>query len=694
MKRIGYLRRHSARGVTAIGHDMISPPKLLRKIRESVHKLIEERATCYEYEILPLLRETGIFFLTWDQLTPVEKKSAKAFFRTHVFPILTPLAVDPSHPFPFLSNLSVSLGLMVKHPRRGVPSFARIKIPNTLPQWIRLWDDSMRFIRLQDLIKHHLQEFFPKVSIEDVLAFRVTRNADVEYPEDDIEDILDVVEEELKMRHTAEVVRLETEPKPAENILRFLKEELDLSEECLFENQGELNFRTLDEISSLPLPQFKFRSWAPVTPHPFNKTRNNIFSRHFHQDLLLHHPYESFSGSVERFIRDAVKDPTVLAIKMTLYRTEKESPLISLLAEAAYSGKQVVCIVEPKARFDEAQNMQWGEMLEKAGVHVVYGMVGFKIHAKMVLVVRKENGDYRFYCHIGTGNYNAETAKHYTDLGLFTTDPMITTEVIQFFNYLTGFSLKQNYKTLLVSPFNLKQRMLELIEEEIDFAKCGFPSEMIAKMNSLEDQQICEALYRASQAGVDIHLIVRGICCLQPGIPGMSDNIRVRSIVGQFLEHSRLYYFRSGKQRIEQGKFFISSADWMFRNMHSRIEVAVPIHHDALKKECWDILQLYLADEYQSWELRENGQYQLIDPDLLNTAYAVQHRFINCAREKSLKKRSLYATKTSHRSSRDSRKKRDLRAFWKIGYLKASDSEGTKKNEKKRAGYLKDRQVR
>ena len=697
MKRIGYIRQKSESGATTIGHDMAYPPHLFQEIRKRVQALIHERAHCYESEILPRLQEQGVLLLKWNELTPEQKIYANTFFRKNVFPVLTPLAVDPSHPFPFLSNLSVSLGIMLRHPITKVRSFARIKIPNTLPQWVEIGErnvnDPYQFVRLQDVIRHHLQELFPEVEIENVMAFRVTRNADIEYTEEAVDDILDVIEEELRLRHTAELVRLEIEASADPNILHFLTTELELNEESVFENQGELNFRTLDEIANLNLPHLKFRSWIPVTPYPFDK-HQSIFEKIAQEDILLHHPYESFSGSIERLVREAVKDPNVLAIKMTLYRTEKESALIPLLTKAAYSGKQVVCIVEPKARFDEAQNIQWGEMLERAGVHVVYGMMGFKIHAKLTLIVRKEHSDYRFYCHLGTGNYNSDTAKLYTDLGLLTSDRTITAEVIQLFNYLTGLSMNRNYKSLLVSPLNMKQHFLNYIEQEIQFAKAGQPAQIIAKMNSLEDQQLCDALYRAAAAGVSIDLIVRGICCVQPGIPKLSENIRIRSVVGQFLEHSRIYYFRSGKLNPVQGNFFINSADWMFRNMHSRVEVSVPIQSESLKQECWDILALYLQDEYQSWELKEKGQYELKAPILDDPATAVQMQLMNYAREKFITRRSLYGTQAAGHSSRNSRKKRDLRTVWKSRYLTATDDERPKKNETKRRGPIKDHPTR
>lgn len=613
MKRVGFLKRAAASGVPWVGSDQMPPGKLLNEIRHIVLKHQEHRYQIYEKTLLPELIKNGIIFLKWKDLSAAEKKSAVDYFKNKVFPVLTPLAVDRSHPFPFLSNLSVSLGLTLHYPKRKEGLIARVKIPTVLPQWVQVataaGDTSYKLIGLQDLIANNLEELFPEMIIENVMPFRVTRNADIETMTDDIEDRLDLVEEELRMRRVAQIVRLEHSPTTDPSMLNFLKGEIELAAEDLYEIKGEISYQSLTEIANLNVPQLRYKAHTPSRPEEFLDEARDVFSIIRGKDVLVHHPYQSFPDSVEKFVRDAVKDPHVLAIKITLYRSGENNPLIPLLVRAAELGKQVVVVIELKARFDEARNIYWSEMLEKAGVHVIYGVVGKKIHAKTILVIRQEQDTYRFYSHIGTGNYNPATAKLYTDFSLFTSDKRIGSELIEVFNFLTGLSLKKSYQKLMVAPVNMRKRFIYYIHKEKDFAKAKQPARIIAKMNSLEDQEICEALYEASKAGVKIDLIVRGFCSLRPGVPGMSENITVTSIIGRFLEHSRVFYFQRGKTDPLDGKFYMGSADWMYRNLNNRIEVIVPIEDHDQKEEVFKTLEYLIQDKVLGWDLHQDGNY-------------------------------------------------------------------------------------
>ncbi len=613
MKRVGFLKRAAASGVPWVGSDQMPPSKLLNEVRHIVLKHQEQRYQVYEKNLLPELIKNGIIFLKWKDLNPLEKKSAFDYFKNKVFPVLTPLAVDRSHPFPFLSNLSVSLGITLHYPKRKEGLFARVKIPTVLPQWVQVataaGDTSYKLVGLQDLISNNLEELFPEMIIENVMPFRVTRNADFESMTDDIEDRLDLVEEELRMRRVAQIVRLEHSATADPSMLNFLRDELELTADDLYEVKGEISYQTLNEIANLNVPQLRFKAHTPSRPEEFIDEARDVFSIIRGKDVLVHHPYQSFPDSVEKFVRDAVKDPHVLAIKITLYRSGENNPLIPLLVRAAELGKQVVVVIELKARFDEARNIYWSEMLEKAGVHVIYGVVGKKIHAKTILVIRQEQDTYRFYSHIGTGNYNPATAKLYTDFSLFTSDKRIGSELIEVFNFLTGLSLKKSYQKLMVAPVNMRKRFIYYINKEKDFAKAKQPARIIAKMNSLEDQEICEALYEASRAGVKIDLIVRGFCSLRPGVPGMSENITVTSVIGRFLEHSRVFFFQRGKTDPVEGKFYMGSADWMYRNLNNRIEVIVPIEDRDQKEEVLKTLEYMIQDKVLGWDLHPDGNY-------------------------------------------------------------------------------------
>ncbi len=612
MKRVGGLRRQSAAGVVSQSPDGLGPQEQLMVIRHAVLPMLAEQADCFSRSIRPALIEHGVYLLEWDQVPEAGKAAARRFFQANIFPVLTPLAVDPGHPFPFISNLSDSLGVVLAQPGRTEQMFARVKVPETLPRWIRLGgaesEGQFRFVRLSDIIRHNLQDLFPEMKIIDVMPFRLTRNADVQRDDDDAEDLLEVVEEELRQRRFARAVRLEHGPNPNPWIIQFLKQELGLAAEDIYELPGELDYSDLRPISELQLPKLRFENWTPIIPPALADEDADVFGVIRSGDLLVHHPYESFNASVERFIKAAAEDPKVLAIKMTVYRTGDDSPFIHTLIRAAEARKQVVCIVELNARFDEERNIVLAQELENAGVHVVYGVVGLKTHTKLALVVRQDPDGIRCYAHIGTGNYNVQTSRLYTDLGLFTCDPAITSDVVELFHYLTGRSLKTNYGKLLVAPVNMKERFRAMIAREVAHQAAGRPAHIIAKMNSLEDTDVCRDLCAASQAGLSIDLIVRGLCTLRPGMPG-SENIRVMSVIGRFLEHSRIFYFRNGAADPLDGEFYIGSADWMSRNLLARVEAIVPIEQRNLRERLWLILQTMLNDKRQAWDARPDGSY-------------------------------------------------------------------------------------
>jgi polyphosphate kinase len=618
MKRVGYLKRAMSSSIPVVGNDQVAPAKLLQDVRAVILKHIDQRQTIYEKHLLPDLQKNGIQFLRFSDLSEAERESAVEYFRNKVFPVLTPLAVDRSHPFPFLSNLSVSLGITLHYPKKNERLFARLKIPNTLPQWVQIAggkDTDYKLVRLQDVLENNLSELFPEMVIESSMPFRVTRNADIGDVADDLEDRLDLVEQELRQRRVANIVRLEHSKPVGGSMLNFLRDQLELREDDLYEIPGEISYHPLHEIANLNIPKLRFPPHSPVKPKVLAEEDMDIFSIIRDRDVLVHHPYDSYSETVEKFLLEAVNDPNVLAIKITLYRAGENSPIIPLLIRAAEKGKQVVAVIELKARFDEARNISSSEQLEDAGIHVVYGVMGKKIHAKTILVIRQEQDTYRFYSHIATGNYNSNTAKLYTDYGLFTADKRIGTELIEFFNFLTGLSLKKNYQKLLVAPVNMRKRFVQYIKKEIENAKAGLPSRIIAKMNSLEDQEICDLLYDASKAGIKVDLIVRGFCTLRPGVQGMSENIRVVSVIGRFLEHSRVFYFRRGAEQPGDGKFYIGSADWMHRNLNNRMEVVVPIEDLNQKTQLLNSLEYMLTDKVQGWELQPDGSYVLHKAD-------------------------------------------------------------------------------
>jgi polyphosphate kinase len=523
--------------------------------------------------------------------------------------------VDPGHPFPFISNLSTSLAVVLGHPKRDTdePLFSRIKIPEFINGYISLPDFSCtgvhRFISTIDLIQAKIEWLFPGMIIMASTPFRLTRNAELFHDVLEMDDLMEHMSSVLKEQKFASVVRLEHLQGADPWTIQFIKRELNLISADVVELMDALHFSSLTIICDLSLKKLRFSKWIPVIPEVF-KSKLSIFDVLKKQDILVHHPYESFKHSVEYFLKVCAADPKVKSIKMTLYRTGDHSPFINALIGAAESGKQVVCLVELKARFDEKRNMRWAHALEDVGIHVVYGIMGLKTHSKLCLVVREEEfGEYKTYAHVGTGNYHSQTANIYTDLGLFTSDERVTSEVMEVFNYLTGRSLKDDYKHLLVAPLTMKKQFLELISREKNNALEGKPAQIIAKMNSLEDDEITRALYSASQAGVIVTMYVRGFCCLKPQIKGLSENIRVYSLLGRFLEHSRFFIFQAGAESLLKGSFYMGSADWMYRNMHARVEVITPIYDLKAKEKILDLCKVMEADMESKWELDARGVY-------------------------------------------------------------------------------------
>jgi polyphosphate kinase len=612
MKRVAHVRQQMAAGPSAARTpDGRSAGEVLRAVRESVMGMLTRQADIYIKEVRPLLRENAIFLLEWDELSDEERSAATQYFMNSVFPVLTPLAVDQGSPFPFISGLSSSLGVLVHHPNRHDTIFARVKIPEVLPKWISVSKQPgvYRLVSLHTLIRANLQSLFPDMTIVDAMLFRVTRGAEIDPVLEEGEDLREVIEDELKQRRFAPVVRLEHGPKPSQFILSLLMGELTISEQDVYELPAELDYDDLKQVADLNLPTLRFTPWTPLLPSALAADDNDIFAAIRRGDILVHHPYESFGASVERFITEAAADPNVLAIKMTLYRTGDASPFVRTLVRAAERYKQVVCLIEIKARFDEERNILLADAMEKAGAHVVYGIVGLKTHCKAALVVRQDPDGIRCYVHLGTGNYHAQTARLYTDLGLFTCDAQITRDVVELFHYLTGRSGQREYRKLLVAPVTMRDRFMDMIEREVQHHLNGRRARIIAKMNALEERKIIGALYSASQAGLPIDLIVRGFCTLRPGVPGMSENIRVSSVIGRFLEHSRIYYFRNGADDPIDGQFFIGSADWMYRNLLARVETVVPIENRALREKLWTVLQTLQNDHRQAWDLQPDGSY-------------------------------------------------------------------------------------
>jgi polyphosphate kinase len=619
MKRVGALR---GRAAVESEDDPIAPAgeshARLVRIRAAVLELLREQAACYS-ELKWLLGEKHILLAEWDDLTEAQREEAGHYFDVNVSPALTPLGFDPTHPFPFMSNLSTNWGFVLQAPGADERVPVRVKSPTALPQWVPLHADvppgERRFLSLETLIRHNAPKLFPGMEILSATLFRILRNAEVDLEEDEGETLREAVIEALRERRFQPVVRIDFAPSAAPEIRRALVERFDLEEEDVYEVDGLIDYTDLFQIASLDIPELRDAPWTPFAPTRIPDKDTDIFAAIAAGDLLVHHPYESFDDSVERFIDKAADDPQTVAIKMTVYRVGDDTPFVRSLIRAAESGKQAACIVEVKARFDEARNLHWAQELENVGAHVVYGVLGLKTHTKLALVVRKEPAGLRCYAHIGTGNYHVRTARVYTDVGLFTCDPALTADVVALFHYFTGRSLAPRFRKLLVAPMNMRERFLELIGREIEHARAGRPARIVAKMNQLEDMTICRALVAASQAGVPVDLVIRGFCCLVPGVPGWTENVRIRSVIGRFLEHSRIFHFANGKEDPVDGEYYIGSADWMYRNLSRRVEAATPVEARSLRERLWEILDVSLRDKRQAWIMQPDGHYKQCAPD-------------------------------------------------------------------------------
>jgi polyphosphate kinase len=602
--RVAGLLEQVDAGIRTPSPDGLTPLEQLERIGERVAELTRHADGVFLNDVIPTLADAGLRFASWDQLDADDQTWLTDLFDHRIFPVLTPLAVDPAHPFPYISNLSLNLAVIVSDPSDDERRFARVKVPPLLPRFLVL-PDGERFVPLEQVIGAHVGQLFPGMRVENQVAFRVTRNADLDLEEEEAEDLLEAIELEVRRRRFGRAVRLEVESHMSDEVLSLLQRELDLGAADTVHHDGPLDLGGLWAVYALDRPELKFPEFNPVTQRrlqPEEGSPPDIFRALRKGDILVHHPYDSFGTSVEEFIVQAAADPRVLAIKQALYRTSGDSRIVTSLIKAAEAGKQVVALVELKARFDEENNIEWARRLEEAGVHVVYGLVGLKTHAKVALVVRGEDDEIRRYCHVGTGNYNSRTARLYEDFGLLTADPEIGAEVSQLFNYLTGFGRHVSYPNLLVAPDYLRSRLIDLIRRERR-APEGTRS-IIMKMNSLVDPELIEELYAAAADGVDIQLIVRGICCLRPGVAGLSERISVRSIVGRYLEHSRVYRFANGAGA-GRPACYIGSADLMPRNLDRRVEVLVPIRDESLRTRIDEVLELLLADDVLAWELQD-----------------------------------------------------------------------------------------
>ena len=610
MVRVAGLKRRDEMGLSVRSADGLSPREQLRRINERTQQISNRHAHVFLDAVRPALADEGIVIVTWAEVDEDERSRLSTYFHEQVFPVLTPLAVDPAHPFPFVSGLSLNLAVTVRQPEDGGQHFARIKVPDNVDRFVELArregsSDVVRFLPMEELIAAFLPVLFPGLEIVEHHAFRITRNADFEVEEDRDEDLLQALERELARRRFGSPVRLEVSDDMTESMLELLLRELDVDTGDVIEVPGLLDLSSLWQIYDQDRPALKDRPFVPATPPAFGEreTPKSIFSTLRDGDVLVHHPYDSFSTTVQRFIEQAAADPNVLAIKQTLYRTSGDSPIVNALIDAAAAGKQVVALVEIKARFDEQANIKWARALERAGVHVVYGLVGLKTHCKTCLVVRREGSTIRRYCHIGTGNYNSKTARLYEDVGLLTAAPDIGADLTDLFNSLTGYSRKESYRNLLVAPYGVRKGIIERIEREIAAKKSGADAGIRLKANALVDEQVIDSLYRASQAGVRVEVVVRGICALRPGVTGFSENITVRSILGRFLEHSRIIHFRATDE------FWIGSADMMHRNLDRRVEVMAQVKDPRLTSQLNDVFDSALDPPTRCWELDMDGKW-------------------------------------------------------------------------------------
>lgn len=608
MVRVAGLKRRIAAGVAVPAASGLMPTEVLTQILTTTRDLVERQVRVFHDEIVPALGDAGIELVRWDGLDREEQKTCKRLFKERVFPVLTPLAVDPAHPFPYISGLSLNLAVLIRNPRTGKEHFARVKVPPIFSRLVPV--GNQRFVPLEDVISEHLKRLFPGMEVLEVHTFRVTRNEDLEVEEDDAENLLAALEKELLRRRFGPPVRLEVEESIAPQVLELLISELGISGEEVFRLRGPLDLRGLHDIADLPRHDLKYPAFLPTTHSRLAEVESaapvDVFKATRRHDVLLHHPYDSFATSVQRFIEQAAADPHVLAIKQTLYRTSGDSPIIDALIDAAEAGKQVLVIVEIKARFDEEANIRWARKLEQAGCHVVYGLVGLKTHCKLAMVVRDEPDGIRRYTHIGTGNYNPKTSRMYEDLGLITTDERIGEDVAHLFNNLSGWSRNPTYDELLVAPDSVRTGLIEQVHREIAHHQAGRPALIRIKANSVVDEAVIDSLYLASQAGVPVELLVRGICALRPGVPGLSETVTVRSVLGRFLEHSRVFWFENGGEPMA----WIGSADMMHRNLDRRVEVLVRLPGEDNVEAIRELLDLAFDDDTDAWVLDSAGEWQ------------------------------------------------------------------------------------
>jgi polyphosphate kinase len=610
MVRVAGLKRRIATGIAVRAASGLTPREVLENIWVRAHALQREHANVFHEEVMPALRNNGIELLRWAELTEAERDATEPFFDGQVFPVLTPLAVDPSHPFPYISGLSLNLAVVVRNPITGTELFARVKVPPSLPRFVSV--GSQRFVPLEDIIAAHLNDLFPGMQILEHHAFRVTRNEDLEVEEDDAENLLLALERELMRRRFGPPVRLEVEASISAHVLELLVSELDINEHEVFRIPGPLDLTGLWSIVGLDRDDLKQPKFVPSTSRQLNQVESStapeVLATVREHDVFLHHPYDSFSTSVQLFLEQAARDPHVLAIKQTLYRTSGDSPITEALIDAAQMGKQVLALVEIKARFDEQNNIDWGRKLEEAGVHVVYGLVGLKTHCKLSMVVRNDGDRLRRYTHLGTGNYHPKTARLYEDFGLITCDDQVGEDVSNLFNVLSGYSMNTDYSRLLVAPHSVRTGLVERVEREIEHHQAGRPAGIQFKTNALVDEGIIDALYRASRAGVPIQVFVRGICALRPGVPGLSENIEVISILGRFLEHSRAYCFENGGNK----EVWIGSADMMHRNLDRRVETLVLLVQPDQISDVSGLFTLAFDPATSAWHLHSDGNWDRV----------------------------------------------------------------------------------
>ena len=608
MVRVAGLKRRIAAGVAVRAASGLRPRDVLAEGLRTSHDLIVRQAQLFRTDVVPSLATAGIELLRWGDLTEEERTNASVVYTDRVYPVLTPLAVDPAHPFPYISGLSLNLAVLIRNPETGTEHFARVKVPPIFSRWVEVAPE--RFVPLEDVIAAHLDVLFPGMEVVAHHAFRVTRNEDLEVEEDDTENLLKALEQELLRRKFGPAVRLEVEDSIDPDILDLLVKELGVSEAEVFRLPGPLDLRSLVEIADLDRSELKYEPYVPGTHPELSEVESaspvDIFAALSRRDVLVHHPYDSFATSVQRFIEQAAADPRVLAIKQTLYRTSGDSPIVDALIDAAQAGKQVLVLVEIKARFDEQANIGWARKLEQAGCHVVYGLLGLKTHCKLALVVRDEPSGLRRYAHIGTGNYNPKTARAYEDLGLLTSNDEIVDDLSDLFNNLFGYSRNTDYARLLVAPSGVRDGLLDQIGYEVDHHRAGRPAHIRLKVNALVDETVIDALFEASRAGVPIDIVARGICALRPGVPGLSETINVRSILGRFLEHSRVFWFAGGGRP----RAWIGSADLMHRNLDRRVETLVQIPSEAHVRELGDLLDTAMADTTAAWHLQPDGTWQ------------------------------------------------------------------------------------